>query len=222
MIVLFLIIIAGLMFFALYEQTYSSWVAMSDRVMDRRMLGFDWNAGQLTSFGAFFILLLTPLFAWLWPALDRKGINPSTPLKMSIGLLFAALSFVVLVWATRSPMESGLISVWFLVLAYFVLEIGEMTLSPISLSAVTQLSVKKVVSLMMGAWFLGTSYSEILAAELSKLAAIETDGGKVTDIAFAMSKYEELFIFSAKIGFAAAFVFLLLVPWMKKWMHGVR
>ncbi len=75
---------------------------------------------------------------------------------------------------------------------------------------------------MMGAWFLGTSYSEILAAELSKLAAIETDGGKVTDIAFAMSKYEELFIFSAKIGFAAAFVFLLLVPWMKKWMHGVR
>jgi POT family proton-dependent oligopeptide transporter len=222
MMALFLIIIAGLMFFALYEQTYSSWVAMSDRVMDRRTFGIEWSTGQLTSFGALFILLLTPLFAWLWPYLERKNMNPSTPMKMVIGLVFAALSFLVLVWATRSPMESGLISVWFLILAYFVLEIGEMALSPISLSAVTQLSVKRVVSLMMGAWFLGTSYSEILAAELSKLAAIETDGGKITDIGFAISKYEELFIFSAKLGFAAAIIFLILTPWMKKLMHGVK
>ncbi len=224
MVVLFLIIIAGLMFFALYEQTYSSWVAMSDRVMDRHTFGMEWSTGQLTSFGALFILLLTPLFAWLWPYLERKNLNPSTPMKMVIGLLFAALAFVVLVWATRSPMESGLISVWFLILAYFVLELGEMSLSPISLSAVTQLSVKRVVSLMMGAWFLGTSYSEILAAELSKLAAIETDGGTVSkeNIGMAISKYEELFMFSAKLGFAAALLFLILTPWMKKWMHGIK
>ena len=141
---------------------------------------------------------------------------------MSIGLLFAGLSFLVLVWGTQSPSESGLISVWFLVLAYLVLEIGELTLSPISLSAVTQLSVKRVVSLMMGAWFLGTSYSEILAAELSKLAAIDTKGGEVTNIAFALGKYQELFIFSAKIGIAIAIFYFVISPVLKKMMHGVK
>ncbi len=222
MIVLIVFILAGLLFFGLYEQTYGSWVAMSDRVMDRNLLGFEWTAGQLTAIGALFIMLLSPFFAWLWPYLDRKGLNPNKPVKMAIGLLFAGLSFLVLVWATRSPSESGLISVWFLVLAYLVLEIGELTLSPISLAAVTQLSVKRVASLMMGTWFLGTSYSEILAAEFSKLAAIDTDGGEVTDVAFALSKYEDLFLFSAQVGLGLAVVFFVISPLMKKMMHGVE
>lgn len=222
MIALVMIIIAGLLFFALYEQTYGSWVAFSDRVMDRNLFGVDWSAGQLTSFGAFFIILLTPFFAWLWPALDRKKANPSTPLKMAIGLLFAALSFMVLSFGISSTAENALVSVWVLVAAYFVLEIGEMFLSPISLSVVTQLSMKKVVSVMMGAWFLGTSYSEILAAELNKLSAIETDGGKVKDVAMALTTYDNLFIFSAQMGIAAALFYLIITPILKKLMHGIK
>src|SRR3546814_17107885 len=64
-------------------------------------------------------------------------------------------------------------SVWWLVLAYLLLELGEMCLYPVGLSAVTQLSVPRVVSLMMGTWFLATAFSETLAALLGKLAAIE-------------------------------------------------
>lgn len=222
MIALVMIIIAGLLFFALYEQTYGSWVAFSDRVMDRRMFGVNWDASQLTSLGAFFIILLTPFFAWLWPVLDRKKMNPSTPLKMAIGLVFAALSFVVLSFGIHSTAENAMVSVWVLVAAYFVLELGEMVLSPISLSVVTQLSVKRVVSVMMGAWFLGTSYSEILAAEFNKLSAIETDGGKVKDIAVALTTYDDLFIFSAKVGIATALFFLIIAPLLKKLMHGVK
>ncbi|ATC96719.1 peptide MFS transporter [Pseudoalteromonas tunicata] len=214
-------IIAGLLFFSLYEQTYGSWVSLSDRVMDRTLLGVEWTAGQLTAIGAMFILLLSPFFAWLWPFLAKRNLNPSKPLKMALGLLFAGLSFLVLVWATNSPMPNGLISVWYLVLAYLVLEIGELILSPISLAAVTQLSVSKVVSVMMGAWFLGTSYAEILSAELNKLAAIETDAGVITDSAAALAKYQDLFWFSAQIGIGLALVYLLLTPLLKKMMHGV-
>ncbi len=222
MFVLFMFILAGLIFFALYEQTYGSWVALSDRVMDRTVFGVDWKAEQLTSLGAMFILLLSPLFAWLWPTLDKNGLNPSKPLKMALGIMFAGLSFLILALGTQSPLETGLMSIWYLVLAYFVLEIGEMMLSPISLSAVTQLSVKSVMSLMMGVWFLGTSYSEILAAELNKLSSIKTEAGKITDIAFALGKYEDLFIFSAQIGGAAALFFFLISPILKKGMHGVK
>jgi POT family proton-dependent oligopeptide transporter len=221
MFVLLMFIFAGLLFFGLYEQTYSSWMAFSDRVMDRNMFGIEWQTSQLVSLGAFFIILLTPFFAWLWPALARKNLNPSKPMKMAYGLMFAGLSFLVLVWATNSPGESGLISVWFLVLAYFVLELGELCLSPISLSAVTQLSVKRIVSLMMGAWFLGTAYSEVVAVELAKLSSMETHGGKIADVGEAITKYQDLFILSAKIGFVGAAAYFILTPILKKMMHGV-
>src|SRR3546814_3829775 len=69
----------------LYEQTYGSWLRFSDRVMNRetRLLGwhYEWTAGQLTSLGSLFILLLAPLLSWLWPRLARRGLNPSKPLK---------------------------------------------------------------------------------------------------------------------------------------------
>jgi len=219
MLVVFFVILAGLMFFALYEQTYGSWVAFSDRVMNRHFFGVDWTAGQLTFLGAFFIIALTPLFTWLWPMLAKKGLNPSTPLKMSLGLLFAGLSFLVLVMSINHPQSNGLTSVWYFILAYLVLEIGEMILSPISLSAVTQLSVKSVVSVMMGAWFLGTSYSELLAAQLSKLSSIQIEEGVALNITEAMGKYQDLFIFSAKIGLASALLYFIITPLMKKGMH---
>jgi len=211
-----------LIFFTLYEQTYGSWVLFSDRAMNREAFGNTWTAGQLISLGALFILILSPFFAWLWPALDRRGINPSTPIKSGLGLIFAGLAFIVLVYSARNPESNGLTSIGWFVLAYFVLEIGEMLLSPIGLSAVTQLSVPRVVSLMMGGWFLGTSYSEVLAAGLGKLAAIEIPEGATLNIAEALAKYEQLFVFSAKIGIVAGVIVLALTPILKRAMHGVR
>ena len=91
--------------------------------------------------------------------------------------MFAGLSFIPLAYAAQQVGASGqMASVWWLVLAYLVLEIGEMCLAPVGLSAVTQLSLPRVVSLMMGTWFLATAFSETLAALFGKLAAIEVPG----------------------------------------------
>ena len=211
-----------LLFFTLYEQTYGSWVLFSDRVMNQQAFGVRWSAAELTSLGAFFILVLAPFFAWLWPRLDARGWNPSKPAKSGYGLILAGLAFLVLVWSARHPQANGLTSIWWFVLAYFVLEVGEMLLSPIGLSAVTELSVPRVVGLMMGGWFLGTSYSEVLAAQLGKLSAIEVPEGEVLNIAEALAKYDALFVFSAQIGIVSGVVVLVLTPWIRKWMHGVR
>lgn len=211
-----------LMFFALYMQTYSSWVLFSDRAMNREALGLTWTAGALTSLGAFFILVLAPAFAWLWPRLERAGYNPSKPVKAALGLFLAGASFLVLAWSARHPQANGLAGIGWFVLAYFVLEVGEMLLSPIGLSAVTQLSVPRVVGLMMGGWFLGLSYSEMLAAALSKLSAIAVPQDATLDVAAALAGYDRLFVFSAKIGFLGGLVALALVPLLKRWMHGVK
>ncbi len=216
------LIVFGMLFYTLYEQTYGSWILFSDRVMNRHALGIDWNAGQLTALGAMFVFLLAPIYAWLWPTLQRHGWNPSTPAKFALGLFFAGLAFVLMAWTARHPGADGLASIGWLVGAYFILELGEMALSPIGLSAVTRLSVPSVVSMMMGGWFLGTSYSEVLAATLSKMAAINITAGTHLSIGTALSKYGDLFIYSAKIGFVCAALALLLVPILKRAMHGLH
>ena len=181
------------------------------------------TAGSLTFLGSFFIVVLSPIFAWLWPWLERRGWNPSKPAKSAIGLLFAALAFLPLIAAAKGVGHDGaLASVWWLVLAYFVLEVGEMCLSPIGLSAVTQLSVAQVVGLMMGGFWLATAYSEMLAAQFGKLASIEIPEGGAIDAIAAAGKYGDLFQLMLWIGLGSALVFLVLAPLLRRWMHGVK
>src|SRR5690606_1467525 len=140
------------------------------------------TAGSLTYLGALFLVLLAPIFAALWAWLDRRRLDPSKPVKSALGLVFAGLSFIPLAWAAQQVGATGqMASVWWLVLAYLGLEIGELCLSPVGLSAVTQLAVPRVVSLMMGTWFLATAFSETLAALFGKLAAIDVPEGEVMD-----------------------------------------
>ena len=181
------------------------------------------TAGSLTFLGSFFIVVLSPIFAWLWPWLERRGWNPSKPAKSAIGLLFAALAFLPLIAAAKGVAHDGaLASVWWLVLAYFVLEVGEMCLSPIGLSAVTRLSVAQVVGLMMGGFWLATAYSEMLAAQFGKLASIEIPEGGAIDAIAAAGKYGDLFQLMLWIGLGSALVFLVLAPLLRRWMHGVK
>ncbi|MGH8457356.1 MAG: peptide MFS transporter, partial [Stenotrophobium sp.] len=215
-------IVFCLLFFTLYEETYGSWLLFSDRVMNRAALGVNWTAGQLTSLGALFIFVLAPVFSWLWPRLEKSGLNPGKAVKSGLGLIFGGLSFLLLVWSAHHPQANGLTGIGWFVGAYFVLEIGEMLLSPIGLSAVTQLSVPRVAGLMMGGWWLGTSYSEVLAAALGKLSAIDIPAGGVLNVADALAKYDQVFVFSAKIGIGCGLAVLAAAPLVKRWMHGVQ
>ena len=181
------------------------------------------TAGSLTYLGALFLVLLAPLFAALWAWLDKRRLDPSKPVKSSIGLVFGALSFVPLALAAQHVGATGqMASVWWLVLAYLILEIGEMCLSPVGLSAVTQLAVPRVVSLMMGTWFLATAFSETLAALFGKLAAIDVPEGEVMNLADAAARYEHLFWLLMWIGLGCAVVALMASPLLKRMMHGVR
>ena len=220
MLSLVAIILFGLAFYTLYEQTYGSWVAFSDRLMTKNLLGFEMTAGALTFLGSFFIVALSPLFAWLWPWLERRGRNPSTPMKTVLGVLCAGLAYLPLMAAAQAAAGGEPASVWWLVLAYFILEIGEVCLYPIGLAAVTTLSVTRVVSLMMGAWFLGTAYSEVLAhSVLGKLSALEP--GATANVAESAARYGELFELSLWIGVGAALVALLCVPLLRRNMRGI-
>jgi POT family proton-dependent oligopeptide transporter len=181
------------------------------------------TAGSLTYLGAFFLVVLAPVFAALWAWLGRRGRDPSKPFKSALGMMFAGLSFIPLAWAAQQVGDTGqMASVWWLVLAYLILEIGEMCLAPVGLSAVTQLSMPRVVSLMMGTWFLATAFSETLAALFGKLAAIEVSEGQVMNVAEAAGKYADLFWLLMWIGLGCALAAFIAAPLLKRMMHGVR
>ena len=170
-----------------------------------------------------YIVLLAPIFTFLWSWLDRYRADPSKPFKSALGLLFAGLSFIPLALAAQQVGVTGaMASVWWLVAAYLILEIGEMCLSPVGLSAVTQLSVPRVVSLMMGTWFLATAFSEVLAALFGKLASIEMVEGEAINMVEAAAKYEHLFWLLMWIGLSCGVIAFLFVLPLKKLMHGVK
>ena len=74
----------------------------------------------------------------------------------------------------------------------------------------------------MGAWFLATAYSEFVAAQLAKLAAIETVDGTVTDVGQALSSYSALFSDLLYVGLGVGLLLLAISPLLRRLMHGVH
>ena len=174
------------------------------------------TAGSLTFLGALFVVLLTPVFAWLWPQLDKRGLNPSAIAKFGLGLVFAGLSMGILAYAAGQAAPGVLVSVWWLVFAYFVLELGEMVLSPIGLSAVTTLSVPRVVGLMMGAWFLFSAFGEMIAGRLATRASIAPLPDGTYDLAQALAVYGKFFTEMLWLGVGTGLVLIVLAPLLNR------
>jgi proton-dependent oligopeptide transporter, POT family len=155
--------LAAVLFWGAYEQAGSTLNLFADRYTRLEVFGFAFPSSWFQSVQPIFVILLAPVFALLWLRLGRR--EPSVPAKFAIGLLFMALSFLVLVPAgAMAQSGSGVrVSPWWLVASYFVSELGELCLSPVGLSAVTKLAPLRIVGLMMGVWFLSNAFGNKLA-----------------------------------------------------------
>ncbi len=152
---------AGL-FWGAYEQAGSTLNLFADRYTRTEVFGFSFPSSWFQSVQPVFVMILAPVFAWLWLRLGRR--EPSVPAKFAYGLLFMALSFMILIPAGALASGEGIrVSPWWLVAAYFVSELGELCISPIGLSAVTKLAPLRIVGLMMGVWFLSNAFGNKLA-----------------------------------------------------------
>lgn len=211
MLALIILTLSTVVFWALFEQTASSMTLYADRVTDKRLLGIEVTAAQFGAANALFIFMLAPVFAVLWARLGQTGREPSTPMKFSLGILQAGLGFGVLVYGAQYSDETGLVSAWWLILAYLLHTTGELCLSPVGLASVTRLSVPSVVGVMMGTWFLSTAYSCYIAAKIATLAAQPMDG-QVANPTQPLSNFTDLFTLLFYIGLSGAVVLLALTP----------
>ena len=221
-VVLMILILSTVVFWALFEQSAGSMTLYADRVVDREVGGITFTAGQFGSLNAGFIMLLAIPFAALWVWLAKRNLEPSTPVKFGLGIVQAGLGFGVLVLGAQFPDQSGKVAAIWLALAYLLHTTGELCLSPVGLSAVTKLSLSRVVGVSMGTWFLATALSETVATRIGKLAAIDTTSGVAGDVASALASYTSLFEFLAYVGLGTGVFVLLISPLLRRAMHGVH
>ncbi len=221
-VVLMILILSTIVFWALFEQSAGSMTLYADRVVDRSVGDVTFTAAQFGSLNAGFIMLLAIPFAALWTWLAKKNLEPSTPVKFGLGILQAGLGFGALVFGAQFPDQAGQVAMIWLVLAYLLHTTGELCLSPVGLSAVTKLSIPNVVGVSMGTWFLATALSETVATRIGKMAAIDTTAGETADAASALGTYTQLFEFLMWFGVGAGVFMIIISPVLRRWMHGIH
>ena len=221
-VVLMILILSTIVFWALFEQSAGSMTLYADRVVDRTLGNTTFTAAQFGSLNAGFIMLLAIPFAALWTWLAKKNLEPNTPVKFGLGILQAGLGFGALVFGAQHPNEAGQVAMIGLVLAYLLHTTGELCLSPVGLSAVTKLSIGSVVGVSMGTWFLATALTETVATRIGKMAAIDTTAGETADVATALATYSQLFEFLMWFGIGAGAFMIVISPILRRWMHGIH
>ena len=150
-----------------FEQAGGSLTLFAHEKIDRQIMSFVIPASFFQSVNPLIIIFLGPLMANIWLRLDRSKLCMSTPQKMGSGIMLLGLGFLLL--SVVSQNQDSKISLWWLVMVYFCHTLGELCLSPIGLSMVSKVSPKKLVSIMMGFWFLSSAIANYMAGRLPEL-----------------------------------------------------
>ncbi len=163
-----------------------------------------WATNLSQSINPGWVILLTPVVISFFSLLKRKGKEPSTAAKITLGLLISGLSTLVMVLAAKAG-NSGMekVSVLWLIASYGVVTVGELMLSPMGLSLVSKLSPLRMTSVMMGGWFLSTSIGNKLSGVLASQWDKYTDKGS-------------FFLLNFVLLIVAAAVLFAMLKWLNK------
>jgi POT family proton-dependent oligopeptide transporter len=154
LIVIGILFVFSSLFWMAFEQAGSSLNLFAKSLTRNSIFGFEFPSSWLQAAGPIDVILLSPVFAWIWFKLGRR--DPSGPAKFATGLAFSALGFGVIAYAA-SQTGGGRVSPLWLMVVYLLLTFGELCLSPVGLSLVTKLAPARLVGSMMGVWFLSIS-----------------------------------------------------------------
>ena len=214
MIAALILIIEAIVFFTLYNQMPMSINFFAIKNVDPTLLGFTIPDAQVfQTLNPMWIMLASPILAWMYSHFGSEGKDLSMPSKFALGMFLTALSFIVLGFSAGFASEQGLVSAWWLVLSYFLSGIGELLISGLGLSMISKLVPQRLLGFLMGAWFLTTAISAILGAEVSKLTAVSKD---VVDPLQTLPVYTHVFTQIGLVTLGVALVMAITVPMLNR------
>jgi POT family proton-dependent oligopeptide transporter len=205
------LIFGSILFWALFEQAGSSLNLFTDRYVDRAGV----PASVFQSINPIYIILLAPLFAWLWVKLGRAGMEPSAPAKFGFAMLQLGAGFLVLVAGANAAGIDVPTPVIFIFLLYLLHTTGELCLSPVGLSAMNRLAPAHMASLIMGTWFFASATGNFAAGLIAAATGSESASGEAAGKDTVLDVYSTVGWIAIGVGVAV----LLISPLIKKLMH---
>jgi POT family proton-dependent oligopeptide transporter len=228
-------------FWSFFELAGTAITLFAERNVNLTLL----NASQTNAINPGYIIFLAIPFSMMWVYLSKTQRNPTTPNKFALGILQLGLGFLVFAMSAQYMDAAGRTPFMFLMIGYLLLTTGELFISPIGLSKVTELSPKSMTAFMMGVYFLSSSYAHYISGAIAKLTTSNESGvipepgfmttiiEKVTGFAGGYSEstvegvqslvsYTSVFTQVGVVAIGMAVLAFILSPILKKWMHGVH
>jgi POT family proton-dependent oligopeptide transporter len=170
-----------MIFWSAFEQQPTSFNLFARDFTDRNVFGWEIPTTWVQLINPFFIVTLSLVFAWMWGALAKRGIDLSSPTKFGFAVFLAGLGFLVMYFAATRVVASGgalKVSLLWITASFFLQSCGELALSPVGLSSMTKLAPNRFVGQMMGVWFMASALGNLIAG----IVGGEVDPNKLDEL----------------------------------------
>ncbi len=210
-----ILMIFAISFCCLYFQAPQSMNLFIDRNVNHKLLGFYIPTPSFQSFNPLWILALAPVLSHIYNRRQRQGKDLTIPTKFAVGIMIMGSGFLLLFVGTHFASTDSQISAWWVVLCFFLYSLGELLVSAIGLSMISQLAPPRYLAIMMGIWFLFIAISGLLSSAMAGLTSLPS--GNI-DPAMSLHIYGSVFAKFGLISLGVGLVALALVPTLKRLM----
>ena len=216
-----LFILFSVVFWAIFEQAGGSLSIFAANNVDNKLLGaitLDPN-GVNNAANSLFVIIFAPILGIIWIAMAKKKIEPNTVIKFGLGFIFLGLAFYTFYATKFFANLQGMTSLDIFTLAYFVVTLGELCLSPIGLSIMTKLSPTGLQGVMMGLWFLASAYGQYVAGLFGASIVSDIENATALD---KLNSYTEGYKQFALYAVIAGVILIIISPLIRKLMQEVK
>jgi POT family proton-dependent oligopeptide transporter len=216
MIVAFVLMLQAIVFYVLYAQMPTSLNFFAIYNVRTELFGFNVNPISLQALNPFWVVLCSPILAYLYTYYGSRNQDLSMPGKFTVGMFMSAFGFLSIATAGLMFADgTGMVSVWWMVLVYFFQSLGELLISGLGLAMVASLVPQRLMGFTMGAWFLTQAASSIIGGYVASLSAVPEN---ITDPLETLPLYVELFQNIGLVTLAVAVVMVITTPMLNRMM----
>jgi proton-dependent oligopeptide transporter, POT family len=213
-------ILFSILFWAIFEQGGGSLGLFAERHLSKSLLGISVNpVGVNNAANSLFVIFFAALFGLFWVWLAKRKAEPNTVVKFGIGFLFVGIAFFMFYLLKGMASAEGVTSINFFTLAYLVITLGELSVSPIGLSIMTKLAPARLAGMMMGMWFLASAYGQYVAGIFGASIANESESATALEkLGSYTDGYKQFAVYAVIAGIAL----ILVAPLVRKLMGEVK
>ena len=213
-------ILFSIIFWAFFEQSGGSLSLFAANNLENTLLGVTVDPNGINNAAnSFFVIAFAALLGMVWLWMNKKKIEPNTMVKFGLAFLFLAGGFYIFYYTKFFANLDGLTSLELFTFGWLVITFGELSLSPIGMSAMTKLSPQRLQAVMMGMWFLASAYGQYIAGLLgADIAADSINATNIEKLNIYADGYYNLAIYAV----IAGIVMIAISPFVKKLMQEVK